>query len=148
MTMHRNCPCCRRSALAVIAAGFTAFATRLAAVPAEHRPFIEAAFKAKGEAVRAGDQPYGAVVVKDGQIVGYGPSRVVSKKDWNAHAEREAIQDAQVKLGRNDLTGCLLYSSSRPCAACEAAAAKASIARMYFGSEATDAGAPRGRGGA
>jgi tRNA(Arg) A34 adenosine deaminase TadA len=148
MTMHRACPCCRRSALAVIAAGFTAFAARVAAAPAKHRPFIEAAFKAKGEAVRAGDQAYGAVVVKDGRIIGYGPSRVISKQDWNAHAEREAILDAQARLGRADLSGCLLYSSSRPCAACEAAAAKANIARMYHGSEATDAGAPRGRGGA
>jgi tRNA(Arg) A34 adenosine deaminase TadA len=146
--MHRNCSCCRRSALAVIAAGFTAFATRLAAAPAEHRPFIEAAFKAKGEAVRAGDQAYGAVVVKDGVIVGYGPSRVVGKQDWSAHAEREAIRDAQAKLGRTDLLGCLLYSSSRPCSVCEAAAAKAGIARMYFGSEATDAGIPGKPGGA
>lgn len=145
--MHSTCTCCRRSALAVIAVGFTAFAARVAAAPIEHRAFIEAAFKMKGEAMRAGDQAYGAVVVQDGRIVGYGPSRVVAKKDWNAHAEREAIRDAQAKLGRADLSGCLLYSSSRPCSVCEAAAAEARIARMFFGSDATDGGAPRGRGG-
>ena len=96
----------------------------------------------RDEAVRAGDQAYGAVVVRDGRIVGLGPSRVVSKKDWAAHAEREAIREAQARLARSDLSGCLLYSNSRPCAACEAAAAQANIARMYYGSEATDAGVP------
>jgi len=92
--------------------------------------------------VLAGDQAYGAVVVKDGRIVGFGPSRVVLKKDWTAHAEHEAIRDAQFRLGR-DLSGCLLYSSSRPCPACEAAAFEAKITRMYFGADASDAGAPR-----
>lgn len=142
MIRHGACTCCRRSALAVIAAGFTAFAARVAAAPAEHRAFIEAAFKMKGEAVRSGDQAYGAVVVQDGRIVGFGPSRVVAKNDQTAHAEREAIREAQARLG-NNLSGCLLYSSSRPCPACEAAAAQAGIARMYYGSGATDAGAPR-----
>ena len=97
----------------------------------------------RDEAVRTGDQAYGAVVVKDGRIIGFGPSRVVLKKDVTAHAEREAIREAQARLGRRYLSGCLLYSSSRPCPACEAAAAQANIARMYFGAEATDAGAPR-----
>ena len=97
----------------------------------------------RDEAVRAGDQAYGAVVVKDGRIVGFGPSRVVQKKDGTAHAEREAIREAQVRLG-SDLTVCVLYSSSRPCSQCEAAAARARIARMYYGHDAADAGVPRG----
>ena len=93
--------------------------------------------------MRAGDQAYGAVVVKDGQILGFGPSRVVLKQDWTAHAEREAIREAQSLLGGADLSGCLLYSSSRPCSQCEAAAEEARIARMVCGPEATDAGPPR-----
>ena len=131
----------RRSFLAL---SLAALATRAKAAPsAEHREFIAAAFKMRDEAVRAGDQAYGAVVVKDGRILGFGPSRVVLKKDWTAHAEREAIREAQARLGSADLSGCLLYSSSRPCAQCEAAAAQARIARMFFGSDATDAGPPR-----
>ncbi len=94
------------------------------AAPAEHREFIAAAFRMKDEAVRAGDQAYGAVVVKDGRIIGFGPSRVVLKKDWTAHAEREAIREAQARLGRTDLSGCVLYSTSRPCSECERAAAE------------------------
>jgi tRNA(adenine34) deaminase len=108
-----------------------------------HAQFIDAAFRMRDEAVRAGDQAHGAVVVKGGRIIGFGPSRVVLKKDATAHAEREAIREAQARLGGSDLTGCLLYSSSRPCLDCETAAAQANIARMYHGRDATDAGRPR-----
>jgi tRNA(adenine34) deaminase len=120
------------------------FPTTISAASAEHQEFIDAAFSMRDEAVRAGDQAYGAVVVKDRRIIGFGPSRVVLRKDWTAHAEREAMREAQARLGRGDLSGCILYSSSRPCANCEAAAAEARIARMYYGRDATDAGAPRG----
>lgn len=135
------CPCSRR---AFLAAAGAALAARAVAAPAEqHREFIAAAFRMRDDAVKAGDQPYGAVVVRDGRVVGLGPSRVVLRKDGTAHAEREAIRDAQGKLGRRDLSGCLLYSSSRPCSACESTAHEARIARMYFGADATDAGPPR-----
>ena len=133
----------RRAWMLGTAAVTAALATRTQAVPADHREFIEAAFRMRDEAVRAGDQAYGAVVVKDGRIIGFGPSRVVLKKDWTAHAEREAIREAQARLGRTDLSGCILYSSSRPCSECERAAAGANIDRMIFGSEATDAGKPK-----
>ena len=119
--------------------------TRAKAAPVEHRVFIEAAFRMRDEAMRAGDQAYGAVVVKDGRIIGFGPSRVVLKNDSSAHAEREAIREAQARLGNRDLTGCILYSSSRPCSNCETAAADANVARMIFGRDATDAGPSRTR---
>lgn len=138
-----RCACTRRAAFAVIAAAGAAIVTRAKAAPDEHREFIAAAFRMRDEAVRAGDQAYGAVVVMNGRILGFGPSRVVLKKDATAHAEREAIREAQARLGRSDLSGALLYSSSRPCAACEAAAAEAKIARMIHGSQAADAGPPR-----
>jgi tRNA(adenine34) deaminase len=133
------CECNRRSVIAALAV----LASGAAATASEHRDFIAAAFKMREEAVARGDQPYGAVVVKHGRIIGYAPSRVVLKNDATAHAEREAIRDAQARLGRADLSDCVLYSSSRPCAACERAAAEAKIARMIFGAQATDAGRPR-----
>jgi len=80
--------------------------------------------------------------VLDGMLVGRGPSRVVKNQDPDAHAEREAIRDAQHQLQRQRLTGAVLYSTSRPCSICEAAAAQAGVARMYFGASLTDAGAP------
>jgi guanine deaminase len=95
------------------------------------------------QAVGAGDQAYGAVVVKDGQVVGEGPSRVVLSRDPTAHAEMEAIRDAAKRLGTRDLRGCELYSTSRPCKMCETAAYWAGVSRMYFGTEVTDAGVPK-----
>jgi tRNA(Arg) A34 adenosine deaminase TadA len=81
--------------------------------------------------------------VRGQEIVGFGPSRVVLKRDETAHAEREAIRDAQARLGRKDLSDCVMYSTSRPCSNCERAAADAKVARMYVGAEAADAGVPR-----
>jgi tRNA(adenine34) deaminase len=138
-----NCDCTRRSALAAAAATLAAIATRARAAPAEHREFIEAAFRMKEEAVRAGDQPYGAVLVIGGRIVGFGPSRVVLKRDPTAHAEREAMREAQARLGRRSLSGAVLYSTSLPCPQCRAAAVEADVARMIHGRGATDAGRPR-----
>jgi tRNA(adenine34) deaminase len=90
-----------------------------------------------------GDQPYGAVVVQDGVLVGEGPSRVVKDGNPDAHAERVAIRDALDRLRRPSLHGAILYSTSRPCSACEAAAADAGIGRMIFGPGLIDAGRPR-----
>ncbi len=90
-----------------------------------------------------GDQSYGAVLVLGGKIVGDGPSRVVKLGDSTAHAEREAIRDAQRRFNSKVLPGSVLYSTSRPCSACEAAAAEAGVSRMYFGEALRDAGQPR-----
>ena len=90
-----------------------------------------------------GDQGYGAVLVFGQQGIGLGPSRVVKDKDANAHAERVAIRDAQRRRGQASLAGSVLYSTSRPCTLCEAAAAQAGVSRMYYGEALEDAGQPR-----
>lgn len=90
-----------------------------------------------------GDQRYGAVLVMGGALVGEGPSRVVKDNNPDAHAERVAILDAQRRLERGGLVGSVLYSTSRPCSICEAAAFRAGVSRMYFGPRLADAGAPR-----
>jgi len=97
----------------------------------------------RDEAVRAGDQSYGAVVVKDGKIVGEARSRVVTSRDPTAHAELEAIRDAARRLGTRDLSGCELYGSSSACRMCESAAYWAGIARLFHGSAATGGAPPR-----
>ncbi len=84
-------------------------------------------------AERAGDQPYGAVVMQGERIVGEAPSRVVTTRNADAHAEREALRDAALRLRRQDLSGLVLVSTSRPCRLCEEAAAAAGITRMVFG---------------
>jgi tRNA(adenine34) deaminase len=68
---------------------------------------------------------------------------VVKRSDPSAHAEREAIRDAQRRLGRTDLAGSVLYSTSRPCRECERAAAEARVERMIYGAALRDAGKPR-----
>ncbi|MEJ6022561.1 nucleoside deaminase [Ramlibacter sp. PS4R-6] len=125
--------------MAALAAGVAGKA--LAQSP--QRRFYEAADAMKRLAESRGDQSYGAVLVLDGAIVGEGPSRVVTNNDISAHAEREAIRDARRRLGRQQLAGAVLYSTSRPCPLCEAAAAEAGVSRMYFGPSLIDAGPPR-----
>lgn len=90
-----------------------------------------------------GDQSYGAVLVHGGRIIGEGPSRVIQRRDPDAHAEREALRDARERWGATALRGAVLYSTSRPCAACEQAAAQAGVARMVYGEALHDGGAPR-----
>ena len=105
-------------------------------------PAMARARALRDAAVASGDQPYGAVVVLDGRIVAEGPSRVVVDNDPTAHAEMTALREAARALGRADLDGCILVSTSRPCPMCEAAAYWAGIARMVHGESLTDAGAP------
>ena len=107
------------------------------------RTFMARAFEMRRMAEAAGDQPYGAVVVKDRAIVSESPSRVVTARNIDAHAEREAIRLAQAHLGTRLLAGCVLVSSSRPCGLCEKAAHDAGIARMIYGENMTDGGPPR-----
>jgi tRNA(Arg) A34 adenosine deaminase TadA len=111
--------------------------------PARH--FVAEAERMRREAVAAGDQPFGAVVVRGEKIVGYGPSRVVVDRNLDAHAERVAIWDAQKRLGTKNLKDTVIYSTSRPCSACETAAALANLDRMYYGPNGADAGKPQRR---
>jgi tRNA(adenine34) deaminase len=110
---------------------------------APERQWYEAAVAMRELAVSWGDQPYGAVLVGGGRIIGLGPSRVVRNRNPDAHAEREAIRDALDKHGKDAVRGAVLVSTSRPCWACEQAAARAGVARMVFGAALEDAGAPR-----
>lgn len=130
---------CTRRALMLGGAGAALVPARTNA----QQDFVAAAFRMREQAIAAGDQAYGAVVVRQGEIVGWGPSRVRQNGEWDGHAEREAIRDAQRRLSRADLSDCTMYSTSRPCASCERAAAQAKLARMYYGQGPTDAGAPR-----
>jgi tRNA(Arg) A34 adenosine deaminase TadA len=110
---------------------------------ADPAAFMERAFEMRRLAVERGDQPYGAVVVRAGRIVGEGVSAVVTGNDPTAHAEMQAIRDAAHRLGTRDLSRCDLYGTSRACTMCEAAAYWAGIARMLHGATITDAGAPQ-----
>ncbi len=81
-----------------------------------------------------GALPYGAVVVKDGEIIGEGLNRSHGKSDPTSHGEVEAIRDACSRLGTPTLYGCDLYTSCEPCSMCVATMHLAGIERLYYAS--------------
>ena len=131
---------CLIAALPLLAAGAGA---STAAQGSHLQQAMRRAEALRDEALRAGDQPYGAVLLRGAVLVGAAPSRVVTNTDPTAHAEMEAIRDAARQLRTRDLSGCVLVSTSRACRMCEAAAGWAGISRMVYGEALTDAGAPR-----
>ena len=130
-------------ALLLVGGRLAASAERSEATHKLDRRWYDAAASMKRRAESWGDQPYGAVLVAHAAIIGEGPSRVVQLGDPTAHAEREAIRDAQRRLGRKNLAGSVLYSTSRPCRECEMAAAAAGVASMIYGETLNDAGPPK-----
>src|SRR4051794_26741521 len=104
--------------------------------------FMAEAIRLAMDGVAAGrGGPFGAVVVKTGQIIGRGCNEVTSKNDPTAHAEIVAIREAAKSLGVFHLTGCELYTTCEPCPMCLAAIYWARIDRYYFGCTAQDAAA-------
>jgi guanine deaminase len=83
--------------------------------------------------------PFGAVVVKDGIVIGEGYNRVTSSNDPTAHAEIMAIRDACRRLGHFQLEGCEIYSSCEPCPMCMGAIYWARPEKVYYGSGRHDA---------
>lgn len=95
----------------------------------------EALFLAE-QAAQVGEVPVGAVVVKDGQIIGRGSNAPISGHDPSAHAEIAALRDAAQRVGNYRLVGCELFVTLEPCVMCVGAMFHARIARVVFG--ATD----------
>lgn len=93
------------------------------------------------EAGRAGEVPVGAVVVKDGRIIGRGYNRPISAADPTAHAEIVALREAAAALGNYRLPGCELYVTLEPCAMCVGAMVHARLARVVFGAKDPKTGA-------
>jgi tRNA(Arg) A34 adenosine deaminase TadA len=104
--------------------------------------FMQRAADLRRRAIGRGDQPFGAVIVRAGRIVGQGASAVVTTPDPTAHAEVEAIRDAARRLRTADLSGCEMYGTSRACPMCRAGAYWARIARLWYGDAIADDGAP------
>ena len=83
--------------------------------------------------------PFGACVVKDGEIIGRGSNKVISENDPTAHAEINAIREACKNIGSYDLSGCELYTSCYPCPMCLSAIIWANIKKVYYGNTKEDA---------
>jgi tRNA(adenine34) deaminase len=105
------------------------------------REMMEVALVLAREAAAAGEVPVGAIVVKDGQIIGRGANRPVASHDPTAHAEIIAMREAAAFLGNDRLVGCDLWVTLEPCAMCAGAIAHARIARLYYGADDAKGGA-------
>ncbi|MBA4850232.1 nucleoside deaminase [Emticicia sp. BO119] len=103
------------------------------------RKAIELSFIGSQEGI--GQGPFGAVIVKDGEIVGQGHNNVVAYNDPTAHAEVVAIRDACKKLGVYELQGCEIYTSCEPCPMCLSAIYWAKLGKIYYGNTRNDAAA-------
>ncbi|MBK6706775.1 MAG: nucleoside deaminase [Sphingomonadales bacterium] len=105
------------------------------------RRYMEAALDLARQAAKSGEVPVGAIVVKDGEIIGRGSNRPIAGHDPTAHAEIVAMREAAAKLGIDRLIGCDLWVTLEPCAMCAGAIAHARITRLYYGASDPKGGA-------
>lgn len=102
---------------------------------------MRAALDLARQAWAADEVPVGAVVVKDGMIVGRGFNAPISRHDPSAHAEIQALRDAASSLGNYRLPGCSLYVTIEPCTMCAGAILHSRIARVVYGAPDSKTGA-------
>ncbi len=96
--------------------------------------YMQMAINEARKGIMAGDGgPFGAVVVRDGVVIGRGHNRVLGHHDPTAHGEVEAIRDACARLRSHDLSGCDIYTTGEPCHMCLCACLWANIRRVYYG---------------
>jgi tRNA(adenine34) deaminase len=103
--------------------------------------WMEEALRLATKAQAAGEVPVGAVVVRDGNILGRGWNQVIGSNDPTAHAEIIAMREAAATLGNYRLTGCELYVTLEPCAMCAGAMIHARIGKLVLGAADPKAGA-------
>lgn len=105
----------------------------------EDAKFMSMAIQLSVDNVDNGGGPFGAVIVRDGEVIATGTNRVVPNTDPTAHAEVMAIRNACAKLGTFQLTGCTVYSSCEPCPMCLSALYWAGVSRICYGNTKDDA---------
>lgn len=103
--------------------------------------YMREALALAGRGESLGEVPVGAVVVKDGEIIGRGFNAPISLADPTAHAEVRALREAASRLGNYRLVGCTLYVTLEPCTMCAGAMLHARIARVVFGARDPKTGA-------
>jgi tRNA(adenine34) deaminase len=103
--------------------------------------FMQQALQLAQQAALAGEVPVGAIVVKDGVIIGRGGNAPIDSHDPTAHAEINAIRQAAQEIGNYRLVGCTLYVTLEPCAMCAGAIQYARIARLVYGASDPKTGA-------
>ena len=110
-------------------------------MPTLDESYMREALKEAGVALSLGEVPVGAVIVKDGTIVGRGHNTRETETDISGHAEINAIKDAEAKLGRWSLEGCALYVTLEPCLMCSGAIKQSRISSVVIGAPDEEEGA-------
>ena len=103
------------------------------------KQFMREAIRLADESVKRGGGPFGAVIVKDGEIIAGGSNSVTINNDPTAHAEVSTIREACRKLGTFDLTGCTIYTSCEAFPMCLGAIYWAHISKIFYGNNRKDA---------
>jgi tRNA(adenine34) deaminase len=103
--------------------------------------WMELALEQARLAATAGEVPVGALVIKDGEIIGRGHNRNLLDNDPTAHAEIVALRQAAARLGNHRLVGCIMVATIEPCSMCAGALIHARIARLVYGASDPKAGA-------
>lgn len=103
--------------------------------------YMREALRLAEQAALVGEVPVGAVVVKNGEIIGRGSNAPISLHDPTAHAEMRALRDAAQHIGNYRLVGCDLFVTLEPCVMCVGAMFHARIARVVFGAHDAKTGA-------
>jgi tRNA(adenine34) deaminase len=103
--------------------------------------FMREALRLAALAAAQGEVPVGAVVVRDGRIIGRGSNRPITTNDPTAHAEIVALREAAAAEGNYRLPGCELYVTLEPCAMCVGAMVHARIGRIVYGTRDPKTGA-------
>ena len=106
---------------------------------AEDARFMQMAIDLSIENIDTGGGPFGAVIVRNGEVIATGANRVVPNADPTAHAEVMAIRNACTKLGTFQLNDCTIYSSCEPCPMCLSALYWAGVKRICYGNTKDDA---------
>ncbi len=101
--------------------------------------FMREAIRLSIDNIKQGGGPFGAVIVKGGEIIARGANHVVLANDPTAHAEVTAIREACARLHTYDLSGCEIYSSCEPCPMCLSAIYWAHLSHLYFACTKDDA---------
>ena len=101
--------------------------------------FMNMAAELAEKNIDEGGGPFGAVIVRDGEIVATGVNRVTASNDPTAHAEVNAIRNACSKEQTFNLSGCVIYSSCEPCPMCLSALYWAGVSKIYYGNTQEDA---------
>ena len=89
--------------------------------------------------VAQGGQPFGAVLVKDGEIIGEGVNELHIRPDSTGHAELLALRRAQQKLNSTDMRGAVMYASGVPCPMCFGAMSMANVEKAYYANSLAEA---------